>query len=78
MAARCSGAIVLGVPPIEPGTGPPGTTGGRARWKSRSIGVPSAASRTLPGFTSMWTSPRPWAAWRASARQVATQATASG
>ena len=38
-----------------------GSIGARARWKSRSIGWPSPASRTFDGLTSMWTRPRSWA-----------------
>ena len=57
-AARCSGAIQPGVPPIRSGNRSPARIGRRARWKSRSMASPSAAIRTFDGFTSMCT--RPW------------------
>ena len=49
---------------------------GRARWKSSSIGWPSAASSTLDGLRSRWTRPRSWAYCRRSARQAPIQQTA--
>ncbi len=55
------------VPPIQAGGALAGPIGLRARWKSRSIGWPSPASRALDGLTSMWTRSRSCAYCRPSA-----------
>ncbi len=55
--ATCTPTCLQSVQSTAPREG----SGPARRWKSRSIGVPSAVSRTLEGFTSRWTSPRSWA-----------------
>ena len=76
MATNCSGDMYVGVPPSRWRTGSFGRIGGWARWKSRSMGVPSAASRTFEGFKSRWSNSRWWANCKASARQAPIQHTA--
>ena len=69
------GRHVVGRPAQPAGTRSFGRIGGRARWKSSSMGVPSAASRMLGGLRSRWTRPCRWAKFKASARQAPIQHT---
>ena len=52
----------MGVPSIRPPVSPTSACSDLASPKSVTLTVPSGSTMRLEGFTSLWTTPAPWAA----------------